>query len=126
MSDTDIHIISTVENPGLVGNRYSGGSNDDLSALPMTGLVQPQQPHWPQHHTAHNHHHHHHLHSSNYVLDGDEDPDDFDYDDYGGGSGPGTPAAPVSPVSSSTTRPKRGSSIKRLSHTGSRKSGMKN
>ena len=124
MSDADVHVISTIENPAMVGGRFTGGSVDDSSqssAPPMTGLVQPQQPHWPQHHTSHNHHH---LHSSNYILDGDDDVDDFDYDDYGG-SGPGTPGGPTSPVSSLTTRSKRGSSTKRLSQTGSRKSGNK-
>ncbi|CAF2348191.1 unnamed protein product [Rotaria sp. Silwood2] len=128
MSDADVHVISTVENSNMVGGRFTGGSSDDSSqssAPPMTGLVQPQQPHWPQHNTAHNHHH---LHSSNYILDADDDLDDFDYDDYGGsgggggGSGPGTPGGPSSPVSSTTTRSKRGSSTKRLSQTGSRKS----
>jgi hypothetical protein len=121
MSDTDVHIISTIENPTVVGGRFTGGSSDDSSqssAPPMTGLVQPQQPHWPQHITSHNHHR---LHSSNYILDGDEDLDDFDYDDYGG-SGPGTPGDPASPVSSAVTRSKRGSSTKRLSQTGTRKS----
>ncbi|UJR27516.1 hypothetical protein I4U23_008800 [Adineta vaga] len=93
------------------------------SAPPMTGLVQPSQPHWPQHNTTHNHHL---LHSSNYILDGDDDPDDFDFDDYGGGNGPVTPGGPSSPGSSSTTRPKRGSSIKRLSHSGPRKSAGSN
>ncbi len=115
MSDADVHVISTIENPGMVGGRFTGGSSDDSSqssAPPMTGLVQPQQPHWPQHPTTHNHHH---LHSSSYILDGDDDPDDFDYDDYGGG-GPGTPGGPTSPVSSSATRSKRGSSTKRISH----------
>ncbi|CAF1234918.1 unnamed protein product [Rotaria sordida] len=123
MSDTDVHAISTVENPSMVGGRFTGGSSDDSSqssAPPMTGLVQPQQPHWPQHNTSYNHHH---LHSSNYILDADDDLDDFDYDDFGGGSGsgPGTPGGPSSPVSL-TTRPKRGSSTKRLSQIGSRKS----
>src|SRR5689334_8293992 len=114
MSDGDVHIITTIENPAMTGGRFPVGSNDDSSqsssAPPMTGLVQPQQPHWPQHITSHNHHR---LHSSNYILDGDDDPDDFDYDDYGG-SGPGTPGDPGSPVSSSATRAKRGSSTKRL------------
>ncbi|CAF3982747.1 unnamed protein product, partial [Rotaria magnacalcarata] len=122
MSDADVHAIATVENPSTSGGRFTGGSSDDSSQSsvpPMTGLVQPQQPHWPQHNTAHNHHH---LHSSNYVLDGDDDLDDFDYDDYGGGSGPGTPGGPASPVSATTTRSKRGSSTKRLSQTGARKS----
>lgn len=120
MSDADVHAISTVENPGMSGNRFTGGSSDDSSqssAAPMTGLVQPQQPHWPQHNTGHNHHH---LHSSSYLLDGDDDLDDFDYDEYGG-SGPSTPGGPSSPASS-TTRSKRGSSTKRLSQTGARKS----
>jgi len=125
MSDADVHVISTIENPAMTGGRFTGGSNDDSSqpsAPPMTGLVQPQQPHWPQHPTIHNHHH---LHPSTYLLDGDDDPDDFDYDDYGG-SGPGTPGGPPSPVSSSGARSKRGSSTKRLSsQTGSRKSGNK-
>ncbi len=128
MSDTDVHVISTIENPATAGGRFTGGSSDDSSQSsapppPMTGLVQPQQPHWPQHITTHNHHH---LHSSTYILDGDDDLDDFDYgDDYGGGNGPGTPGGPVSPVSSSVTRSKRGSSTKRLSHSGSRKSSNK-
>lgn len=125
MSDTDVYTISTVENPGTSGGRFTGASNDDSSqsSTPtMTGLVQPQQPHWPQHNTTHNHHH---LHSSNYILDGDDDADDFDYDEYGGGSGPGTPADPGSPPSSSVTRSKRGSSTKRLSQSGSRKSSKK-
>jgi hypothetical protein len=125
MSDADLHVISTIENPTATGSRFTGGSSDDSSqssAPPMTGLVQPQQPHWPQHNTSYNHHH---LHSSNYILDGDDDADDFDYDDYGGINGPGTPGGPVSPVSSLRTRSKRGSSTKRLSQTGSRKSGKK-
>jgi hypothetical protein len=121
MSDADVHVISTIENPSMGGGRFTGGSSDDSSqssAPPMTGLVQPQQPHWPQHPTTHNHHH---LHSSSYILDGDDDPDDFDYDDYSGG--PGTPSGPPSPGSSSGTRSKRGSSTKRISHSVSRKIG---
>jgi hypothetical protein len=126
MSDTDVQMISTIENSAIAGGRFTGGSSDDSSqssAPPMTGLVQPQKPHWPQHNTPHNHHH---LHSSNYILDGDDDQDDFDYDDYGGGNGPATPGGPLSPVSSSVTRSKRGSSTKRGSQTGSRKSGNEN
>jgi hypothetical protein len=118
MSGADVQIISTIENPVVVGGRFTGGSSDDSSqssAPPMTGLVQPQQPHWPQHNiTSHNHH------LQNYILDGDDDTDDIDFDDYGG-SGPGTPGGPSSPPSSGS-RPKRGSSTKRSSQTGSRKS----
>jgi hypothetical protein len=81
----------------------------------MTGLVQPQQPHWPQHNTtAHNHH------LQNYILDGDDDSDELDFDDYGG-NGPGTPGGPSSPPS----RSKRGSSTKRSSNIGARKSNSK-
>ena len=118
MSDTDVHVISTIENPAMGGGRFGGGSSDDSSqssAPPMTGLVQPQQPHWPLHITTHNHHH---LHSSSYILDGDDDPDDFEYDDYAG-----EPSTPGSPASSSVTRSKRGNSTKRLSHSSTRKSG---
>ncbi|CAF4050184.1 unnamed protein product [Rotaria sp. Silwood2] len=117
MSDTDIQNISTIENPALIGGRFTGGSSDDSSqssAPPMTGLVQPQQPHWPQHNTTS---HNHHLQS--YILDGDDDPDDIDFDDYGG-SGPSTPGGPSSPASS-ISRSKRGSSTKRSSQIGSRK-----
>ncbi|CAF1139933.1 unnamed protein product [Rotaria sordida] len=117
MSDTDIQTISTIENPGMIGGRFTGGSSDDSSqssAPTMTGLVQPQQPHWPQHNTtSHNHH------IQNYILDGDDDLDDLDFDDYAG-SGPGTPGGPSSPASS-ITRSKRGSSTKRSSQIGSRK-----
>ena len=120
MSEADLLVISTIENPTMTGGRFTGGSNEDSSAPPMTGLVQPQQPHWPQHTINHNHHR---LHSSNYILDGDDDPDDFDYDDYGDGSGPSTPGAPGSPDSSSATRSKRGNSTKRISQSSSRKSG---
>jgi hypothetical protein len=121
MSDTDMQLISTIENPAMTGGRFTGGSSDDSSqssAPPMTGLVQPQQPHWPQHNIpSHNHH------LQNYILDGDDDQDDIDYDDYSG-SGPGTPGGPPSPVST-VSRPKRGSSTKRLSHSSSRKSNSK-
>ncbi|CAF1094443.1 unnamed protein product [Adineta steineri] len=119
MSGSDVHMISTIENPAGTGGRFAGGSSDDSSqssATPMTGLVQPQQPHWPQHNTTS---HNHHLQS--YILEGDEDLDDIDYDDYGG-NGPGTPGGPSSPVSTTTTRSKRGSSTKRLSHSSTRKS----
>lgn len=125
MSDADLHVISTIENPAMNGGRFTSGFNDDSShssAAPMTGLVQPQQPHWPQHITSHNHHR---LHSSNYILDGDDDLDDFEYDEYGG-SGPSTPGAPGSPDSSSGTRPKRGCSTKRISQNSSKKSGNDN
>ena len=124
MSDTDVHVITAIENPAASGGRFVGGSGDESSqpsAPPMTGLVQPQQPHWPQHNTTS--HNHHHLHSGNYILDGDEDPDDLDFDDYMGGTGPGTPAGPPSPVSASFGRPKRGSSTKRTPQTSARKSG---
>ena len=79
----------------------------------MTGLVQPQQPHWPQHPTAIPN-----QHLQNYLLDGDEDLDDLDYDDYGGSGSP-TPGGPSSPPSS---RSKRGSSTKRISQSGTKKS----
>ncbi|UJR21654.1 hypothetical protein I4U23_024731 [Adineta vaga] len=119
MSNSDVHVISSVENSAVGGNRFTGGSSDDSSQSsvpPMTGLVQPQQPHWPQHNVVPQSHH-----LQNYILDGDDDFDDMDFDDYGG-SGPGTPGGPSSPVSSGTTRSKRGSSTKRLSHSNSRKS----
>ena len=29
MSDADVHVISTIENPGMVGGRFTGGSSDD-------------------------------------------------------------------------------------------------
>lgn len=122
MSDADLHVISTIENPAMTGGRFPSGTNDDsshISTAPMTGLVQPQQPHWPQHTTTHNHHR---LHSSSYLLDGDDDADDFDYDEYGG-SGPSTPGAPGSPDSSSGTRSKRGSSTKRISQNSAKKPG---
>ena len=125
MSDTDLQTITTMENPAMAGGRFVGGSSDDSSqssAPPMTGLVQPQQPHWPQHNTAQNHHH---LHSGNYILDADDDLDEFDYDDYVGGNGPATPATPASPVSAPMGRSKRGSSTKRGSQTSTRKSGGK-
>jgi hypothetical protein len=122
MATADVQIISTIENPAMIGGRFTGGSNEDLSqssAPVMTGLVQPQQPHWPQHNTpSHNHH------LQNYILDGDDDIDDLDYDDYGG-TGPGTPGGPSSPPSSLASRPKRGSSTKRASLTGTRKSNSK-
>ena len=121
MSATDLHVISTIENPATGGNRFPGGSGDESSlssAPPMTGLVQPQQPHWPQHITTPQNHH-----LQNYILDGDDEIDDLDFDDYGG-SGPGTPGGPPSP-SSSTSRSKRGSSTKRTSQTGARKSNSK-
>lgn len=119
MSDSDLQTISTLENPAMGNGRFTGGSSDDSSQSsvpPMTGLVQPQQPHWPQHNTTS---HSHHL--QNYILDGDDDLDDIDFDEY---SGPGTPGGPASPASSST-RPKRGSSMKRNSQTGTRKSTSK-
>ena len=129
MSDADLHTISTIENPAATNGRFTGGSSDDSSQSsataaappppPLTGLVQPQQPHWPQHNTTHNHHQ---LHSSTYLLDGDDDPNDLDYDDYGS-TGPGTPGGPPSPVSSSGTRGKRGGLAKRISHSGTRKNG---
>ncbi|CAF0785666.1 unnamed protein product [Adineta ricciae] len=119
MSSSDVHVISSIENPAMTGSRFAGGSSDDSSqssAPPLTGLVQPQQPHWPQHNiTLQNHH------LQNYILDGDDDLDDMDYDDYGA-AGPGTPGGPSSPVSSGTSRSKRGSSYKRLSHSNTRKS----
>ncbi len=122
MAGGDIHAISMIENPAMANGRFPGGSNEDSSQSavpPMTGLVQPQQPHWPQHNTTS-----HNQHLQNYILDGDNDLDDLDYDDYGG-SGPGTPGGPVSPPSSSASRPKRGSSTKRGSLAGSRKSNNK-
>jgi hypothetical protein len=121
MSGSDIQVISTIENPAMVNGRFTGGSSDDSSqssAPPMTGLVQPQQPHWPQHTTTTQNHH-----LQNYILDGDDDIDDLDFDDYGG-SGPSTPGGPSSPPSSSS-RSKRGSSTKRTSQTGARKSNGK-
>jgi hypothetical protein len=118
MAGSDIQVISTIENPAMVNGRFTGGSNDDSSQSsvpPMTGLVQPQQPHWPQHNTtSHNHH------LQNYILDGDDDSDELDFDDYGG-NGPGTPGGPSSPPS----RSKRGSSTKRSSNIGARKSNSK-
>lgn len=116
MSTSDVHVITTVENPVANGVRTTDESSQP-SAPPMTGLVQPQQPHWPQHITTPTNHH-----LQNYILD-DEDPDDLDYDEYGG-SGPGTPGGPSSP-SSSTSRSKRGGSTKRTSQTGARKSNSK-
>jgi hypothetical protein len=116
MSGSDIQVISTIENPAMVNGRFTGGSSDDSSqssAPPMTALVQPQQPHWPQHTTTTQNHH-----LQNYILDGDDDTDDLDFDDYGG-SGPSTPGGPSSPPSS---RSKRGSSTKRTSQTGAKKS----
>jgi hypothetical protein len=124
MSDTDLHAISTIENPVASVSRGIGASSDDSSqssAPAMTGLVQPQQPHWPQHNTGS--HNHHHLHSGNYILDGDDDPDDFEYDEFTGGSGPATPAGPASPVSASFGRSKRGGSTKRTSQISARKNG---
>lgn len=115
MSTSDLHVITTIENPVANGGvRSSDESSQSSSAPPMTGLVQPQQPHWPQHITTPQNHH-----LQNYILD-DDDTDDLDYDEYGG-SGPGTPGGPSSP-SSSTSRSKRGSSTKRTSQTGARKS----
>lgn len=116
-----MQVISTIENPAMSNGRVAGGSSDDSSqssAPPMTGLVQPQQPHWPQHPTTAQNHH-----LQNYLLDGDEDIDDLDFDDYGG-NGPATPGGSSSPPSSSS-RPKRGSSTKRSSQTGARKSNSK-
>lgn len=120
MSSSDMQVISTIENPAMSNGRMAGGSSDDSSqssAPPLTGLVQPQQPHWPQHPTTNQNH------LQNYLLDGDDDIDDLDYDDYSG-SGPATPGGPVSPPSSSS-RSKRGSSTKRSSQTGARKSNSK-
>lgn len=116
MSAVDLHVITTVENPATNGGR-SGEESSQSSAPPMTGLVQPSQPHWPQHITTPQNHH-----LQNYILD-DDDTDDLDFDDYGG-SGPGTPGGPSSP-SSSTSRSKRGGPTKRSSTTGARKSNSK-
>jgi hypothetical protein len=116
MSGADVQIISTIENPAMTGVRFTGGSSDDSSQssapLPMTGLVQPQQPHWPQHNTTSQNHH-----PQNYILDGDDDLDDLDFDEYVGGSSPPGVSSPPS-----ASRSKRGSSTKRLSQTSSRKS----
>jgi hypothetical protein len=114
MTGSDLQVISTIENPAMVNGRFTGGSGDDSSqssAPPMNALVQPQQPHWPQHTTTTQNHH------QNYILDGDDELDDLDYDDYG--SGPSTPGGPPSPSSS---RLKRGGSTKRGSQTGAKKS----
>lgn len=120
MSENDLQTITTVENPTNNNGRFPTNSSDDSSQSslppPMTGLVQPQQPHWPQHSTAQNHH----LHSTSYLLDADDDQDDLDYDDYSG-SGPGTPGGPSSPASS-YGRSKRSNSNKRTIQPGKAKS----
>ena len=115
LCDTDLHMISIVDNPAL-----NGGLSDDSSqssAAPITGLVQPQQPHWPQHHIASNNP----QHLKNYILDGDDDMDEFDYDEYSNGGRSDTPGDPSSPMSSTVTRSKRSASNKRNSQTGSKK-----
>lgn len=115
ISDADLHTITTVENPTATNNRFATASSDDSSqssSAPMTGLVQPQQPHWPQHNVGS---HNHHPHSAAY-LDGDDDADDLDYDEFGNGSGPATPNGSSSPTANHG-RPKRPNSMKRAQST---------
>lgn len=117
LSEADLHTISIADNPAMI-NGLSDDSSQSSSA-PMTGLVQPQQAHWPHHPTPSTNPHH----LKNYILDGDDDFDDFDYDDYGGRSD--ARAGSSSPLSASGSRPKRPSSSKRTSQTGSKKTNGK-
>ena len=110
MFESDLQMISIMDNPAMIPS-----TSDDSSQSSLTGRIQPQQAHWPQHYSPSTNPHH----LKNYILDGDEDEfDEMDYEDYG--SRPDTPGDPSSPISSNS-RSKRNTSNKRNSKTSTKK-----